>query len=230
MPPQPLSSFTIKSGIGFGPSWLFTKPELMRPIMGVIAIWAHVETQISRILAQVLHADVHTAMAMYDAIISGPARSGAFLAAIDTALETPQANLVRAVMWASRPSRRVRNDFCHNLWGATQDLDALLLVPPSLMTTHHVFSRVQERSTPEMEEVWRRMNVEGAVFPHDKIQVWRANDLEIELREATRVMMNFGRLWACVAKAAEADTMQKELLSQPDVELQFEKATKENSH
>lgn len=198
--------------------------------MSVIAVWSHIETQIARILAQVLKADIRTAMSMYEAVKSAPAREAAFLAAIYTALDKDSADLVRAVMTASEPNREVRHSFAHHIWGASKGIDGLLLVDPSYQIAGPIFSKVSNDQSPGMEDLRQSMIAEKYIENRDGILVWTKPDFEEALNEAFRVMNNFGSLWAYLYKPDEYGSMRQKLLDQPDIARWFVKASDEKKH
>ena len=179
MPPQPLSRVNRKAQVTYGPATATTYPNLCAIVMEVISLGAQADFNWSAILVDMLRADFKTGMAMYEALAGGEARRAALMGAAQSAFSPEDFLLLQAMEKAFAPTRRVRNDFAHHIWGRSIHVpNALLLIDPRCLRTFEVGVAM---TNAEMART--RMAKVPPDFDRSLIAVWREPDLA-QAREA----------------------------------------------
>lgn len=114
----------------YGPTTFDARPQLTRYVASVVASGALIESHWAGVLAEISRADPRAALAMLRQHKSTDAQIRMILAVGKLRLPPVTLALMKAVIDVAKPAREVRNRFCHEIWGWSDDLpDALLLIP-----------------------------------------------------------------------------------------------------
>ena len=171
--PQPLSSKPKITQWREDESVLADHPKLATHIARVVAISSMIERQWAMMLCYIAKADPRAAVAMHQALSSTTAQMAAFEAVAAVRLSDDSKLLFEAVKFATKGYTRIRNEFCHHLWGDTyQSPDVLLLIDP--IVTINFIAGLEEPA------VLRQAHSNGNrdFFERSKIVVYTEEDLE----------------------------------------------------
>lgn len=171
--PQPLSRFhpTLGATVALGKAP--HTPEMAVAVLGVINFWAQIDYNYGSILARVAKADPVTVTAVFQATISADARKSAMIAAVQEKLTLEEASLILSVIEASKPSRDLRNEFAHHVWGSLNTRsDCVLLVNPRTLAKFNAAMTAWRGEGPRPE------------LDRSKVIVWRQKDFDTALKDA----------------------------------------------
>lgn len=182
--PQPLSrvcpnaSYTIDITEN---NSLASRPEhalLIAQCIGAISEADHI---CGLILACMLGADAHVALAMYDSPNSASMKRGLLNAAADVSLDAQDREILCALSRETKASFNERNDFAHSRWGISDELpDAILMVPARGYTDY-----VDNKSSSHAFAL-------ASLVDRNRVMVYRKNDLENSLKAAQRTAKLYG--------------------------------------
>jgi hypothetical protein len=232
MAPQPLSRVNPKATPTFGPDCFDKYPQLSKLVARAINTGAMIETRWSVILVNLMQADPHTGVAMYQALASAEARRAALHAAAKVRLSDPDFLLFMAVVKATTPQRTVRNQFAHHIWGmAHQVKDCLMLAEPEF------FTDIVVDAAARTEKVGRVKLI--LTFPKldlSKVDVWSQKALETankEMDEAQQIIIDLTKGINSPEIGRLGEQWQKKLLSRPLISqalARLSKQTAQSSH
>jgi hypothetical protein len=232
--PQPLykvnTEAEVFTGFGQDPEKLALCPYITR----VIGAWAYSDHLIACMLNNFLKADYAVTAAMYNALTSAEARKAAFLAAAKLAVPD-RYDLIQAVLAATRPSRRRRNDFAHHVWAHSPQIDeALLLVDPAALTEQIVAVRqfVSEgRFQPKTSRVEGVTKLEFPALPAvdgSRIFVFKRKELEFEAIAAEQCTGTFHILNLSTSTLFPDDEARDMLEREPRIQRELKKLCPQN--
>jgi hypothetical protein len=147
--------------------------ELAAHIGLVVAAWAAVEAELTKLLSSMLAGDNEVGVAMYLSLRNERTQREALEAAARTTLRGDWLLCFLAIQWLANTAYKARNDIAHSSWGWSEELpDALLLIP------HSVGSRQMAAARKRSVVVKMGQNPAAmATFP--LIQVYRAKDFNL---------------------------------------------------
>jgi hypothetical protein len=117
--------------ISFGGGQILRRPELAAMIAHIATLWPWVEFQAGLCLAQILGGKSNVGLAMYTAVVAGPAQKLMLEQAAKVGLEGERRDVFLALLRLFESLQKRRNPLAHWLWGISTDLpDALLAAEP----------------------------------------------------------------------------------------------------
>jgi hypothetical protein len=157
--PTPISTVNDRAAIHLSANTMVMWPELAKYPMLVITEWSYIDHYLGTLLADMMHAGIPEALAIYQSIWSPDGRRKALTNVAETALAADGFSLFRAVMHGLTPSRDDRHRFAHHLWGYSPDLPDALLLAPSRLGSFKIHYREEPTKT-------------GIITETDRQQVW----------------------------------------------------------
>lgn len=222
---QPLSRVSPKSQVMFYQGAINARPDLVPMIMHVIDSWSHIDLMLTKFLTRLLKADHIVVSAMMQGITSGEARRAALNGAVSAALRPSDIPIFEAVMRSVSPSRKIRNEFAHHIWGVSPDLpDALLLIDPKHMAAQSAVNEIRDKSPDSEKEKFSQ------AYDHSAIFVWRKGDFERQCKAANRAVSLIGKFhYGLHPTSAWRGLQHNELLSDPEVQQALQPKSRENN-
>jgi hypothetical protein len=193
--------------------------------MEVIERWSVSETNLFGIVADVLHVEPVIATVMLQAVDNQAAQRAAVLAAAKAVLAPFDWLLFEAAFYTTNPSRNVRNQFVHHMWGTAEELpQALLLLDPRFASLDRArrIKRVDER-------VRRGVNPALAGernFDFSGVMVWCEDDFKAESQSACRaqlIIAELSHLVSALKLGHSTDSIRKRLENDQQVQQRLRK-------
>lgn len=129
--PQPLSKLAPDLVPDFGPDAPSRRPELAAEAFLSIHLWSSVDAALGNLLIDLLKADHHATLAVYQTFTSWGQKRQAVMAAAGHSLKPDALNILDAILNAFKTTRDRRNSLAHFIWGWHDDLpNALMCVDP----------------------------------------------------------------------------------------------------
>jgi hypothetical protein len=234
MAPQPLSRVSPNPDIRIGPNAFKQAPEAAARVMEVITVWSLIETRVAAIISTMLKTDYEAASAMYRSLTGGQAKRAALDAIAAHTLPGPSYCLLQAVLKVTKQSRDKRNDFAHHIWGYDKNLPgALLLMHPDALSDWDIESRVYGERGLQPKIVLRegrQINIANSapLLDHDRVAVWRLNDLEKEAVAARTADTYFAHLRIGLSDSPVREQRRKILFDVPAIGRAFETLSHKN--
>lgn len=178
MPAQPLSSLRKMVGLTIAP-YAVSESSLGHMPMQVIATWAGVDNLQTSIIAHLLKSEHSAIHAMLMALKSTDGRRAAIEALVKSLAPEADYDLYSAIQLASKPSRKQRNAFAHNIWAVSPQIeDALILIDAGALSTFHLESHVYDtkQATEERYQEWAKEVSSGV--PPSKAKIGTAPQLD----------------------------------------------------
>ena len=186
--PQPLSFKPKITQWREDENVLADHPKLASYIARVIAISSMIERQWAMMLCYIATADPRAAVAMHQALSSTTAQMAAFEAVAAVRLSDDSKLLFEAVKIATKGYTRIRNEFCHHLWGDTFQCPSVLLLIDPIVTVNFI-AGLEEPAALRQEQ-----SNENRGFERSKIMVYTEEDLEsarVKMSDALLIISSF---------------------------------------
>lgn len=152
-------------------SVLADHPKLASYIARVVAISSMIERQWAMMLCYIARADPRAAVAMHQALSSTKAQMAAFEAVAAVRLSDDSKLLFDAVKLATKGYTRIRNEFCHHLWGDSFQCPGVLLLIDPIVTVNFI------ADLEEPAALRQGHSNENRRFERSKIMVYTEEDL-----------------------------------------------------
>lgn len=150
--PQPLRRAKT---VQFGADHVSQRPQLAIAITRIVVLWSIVETNLGRILAEILGADASIGVAMYNALVGNAGQEAVLRAVVAEKLSKDDADRFNDLLDEMRSRARERNRIVHGMWGiADTEPDKLIWQDQRVWakTIAERFSRMRfDRMPPPLE-------------------------------------------------------------------------------
>jgi hypothetical protein len=189
-PRQPLRMKYPKAFTTFGIGALEHRPECAQVIARCITYWTYVETELARLLAQILKANTDPAVAMFLSLRNARAKRDAINAAAQFTLEEKDYDLFLALMQYKDAVESARNDLAHGVFGVSSAIpNGIVWISTTDYTTRQTHFHGLGGISDEMATSLRK-----------KQFVYEIGDLETIARDIedlhNQIMSFIGYLWS----------------------------------
>lgn len=237
--PQPLSLVAPTANITITTGALQARSELAVLAMQVVAIGSHAEFDAGSLLAFALGTNLRAGIAMFQAVSSDDGKRNMIKAVAAVQLGKEDAELVEAVFAVTKGARSTRNVLAHHIWALADTVpDGLLLINPrDLQNTLAEAGESRERYEKMLVE-WRDADrpggaaaPQGSVIDPALVSVWRKNDFERAVLEASEAASMFARLREIAEDPTSGKALQAQakLRSWPRIERWLQRQSSQSS-
>ncbi len=183
MPPQPLTRAQKRMGISLGQPGQPSHQIVSDAVFHVVNLWSQIDMNLASMLCAISREDLAIDVGtIYDDKKSLSLRQTAIEEVAAQVLPEHDACLIKATLQEFKPSQKVRNRFCHGIWGVLSAIpDAWLLMKMESAVKYDVeFARLAATGSAAQAfldtidiSVWRerdlREAVEGARLAHERL-------------------------------------------------------------